>query len=209
MKHIRHFIWDFDGTLVDTYPNLVRYMSLALEDLGKYADPVDILEKMMETIPFAIDYYTNYFSLPELRERFDYHYALGRADSARTFPNVAQVLERICNSGRANYVFTNRGESVYAMLEAAGIREYFTEIVRAGDPNFQYKPAPDSILYLMDKYGGTVDDTVMIGDRKCDLESGYNAGCKTLHLLTPAVPQYPPCDWRIEDYSQMLKLLAE
>lgn len=92
-------------------------------------------------------------------------------------------------------------------VPAAGIREYFTEIVRAGDPNFQYKPAPDSILYLMDKYGGTVDDTVMIGDRKCDLESGYNAGCKTLHLLTLAVPQYPPCDWRIEDYRQMLKLL--
>jgi alanine racemase len=34
-----------------------------------------------------------------------------------------------------------------------------------------------------------------------------NAGCKTCHLLTPAAPQYPPCDWRIENYQQMLELL--
>ena len=59
----------------------------------------------------------------------------------------------------------------------------------------------------MDKYGGTPDTTVMIGDRECDLGSGRNAGCHTLHLLTPAAPEYPPCDWRIENYGQMLEML--
>ena len=47
----------------------------------------------------------------------------------------------------------------------------------------------------------------MIGDRACDLESGYRAGCKTLHLLTPSVPQYPACDWRIKNFHEMLELL--
>jgi FMN phosphatase YigB (HAD superfamily) len=59
----------------------------------------------------------------------------------------------------------------------------------------------------MDTYGGTVQNTVMIGDRVCDLGSAWNAGCKTCHLITPAAPQYPPCDWRIRNFREMLALL--
>ena len=54
MKALKHFIWDFDGTLADTYPNLVRYLALALLDFGKTAEPLEILEKMMENIPIAV-----------------------------------------------------------------------------------------------------------------------------------------------------------
>ena len=34
MKALKHFIWDFDGTLFDTYPNLAGYMQKALKDCG-------------------------------------------------------------------------------------------------------------------------------------------------------------------------------
>ena len=34
MKEMKLFIWDFDGTLLDTYANLVRYMQMALRDCG-------------------------------------------------------------------------------------------------------------------------------------------------------------------------------
>lgn len=207
MKNIKHFIWDFDGTLVDTYPNLVRYMGLALADFGITAEPTEILEKMLENIGYAVNFYTEKYQIPELTNRYDYHYGLGKDDPADAFAGVKAVLEYIQQSGRANYIYTNRGESINKMLDEIGLRQYFAEIVKKGDEAFKFKPAPDSILYLMEKYGGSCDDTVMIGDRKCDLESGYQAGCKTLHLLTPSVPQYPPCDWRIENYQQMLQML--
>lgn len=109
--------------------------------------------------------------------------------------------------GGNNYIFTNRGVTLDALLDRMELRSYFTEIVKAGDPEFEYKPSPRPILYLMEKYGGTPENTAMVGDRKCDLESGYQAGCKTIHLLTPAVPQYPPCDWRIANYQEMLDAL--
>ena len=72
MKQVQHLFWDFDGTLVDTYPNLVRYMSLALSDFGITADPVEILEKMMENIPYALDYYTKKYDLM-VTSGSDYH----------------------------------------------------------------------------------------------------------------------------------------
>lgn len=207
MKNIKLFIWDFDGTLLDTYPNITRYLQTALRDFGKEVDQTEILEQMMVTIPHAVRHYAELYDLPELRERYLHYYEAEKTDPVRAFPYIKEVLERVQALGAANYIFTNRGSSIHAMLERAGIAGEFREIVAAGDPGFVVKPAPDTILYLMEKYGGTPENTVMIGDRRCDLESGYNAGCKTLHLLTPSVPQYPACDWRIRDFEEMLELL--
>ena len=69
------------------------------------------------------------------------------------------------------------------------------------------KPKRKGYLAAMERMGCTPEQTVMVGDRACDLESGQNAGCRALHLLTPSVPQYPPCDWRIENFGQMLDML--
>jgi HAD superfamily hydrolase (TIGR01509 family) len=207
MKNLRHFIWDFDGTLLDTYPNITGYLRQALLDCGHDVDQVEILEKMMVTIPHAINYYAELYQIPDLRARYNVLYANEATDPVQVFPGVKEVLRRIREMGGANYIFTNRGDTIYNLLERVGVLDEFAEIVTASNPNFKVKPAPDTILYLMEKYGGTKEDTVMIGDRQCDLGSGYSAGCKTIHLLTPTVPQYPPCDWRINDFWEMLEQL--
>jgi len=209
MKNMKLFIWDFDGTLLDTYPNITGYLRQALLDCGKDASQTEILEKMMVTIPHAIRHYSELYGLPDLNERYRKYYAAEATAPVYPFPKVKEVLVRIREIGAESYIFTNRGESIFPMLERAGILDDFKEIVYSGGPGFVVKPAPDSIFYLMEKYGGTPENTVMIGDRCCDLESGYNAGCRTCHLLTPSVPQYPKCDWRIKDFGEMLALLSD
>lgn len=207
MKQMKLFIWDFDGTLMDTYPNIIRYLRQALQEFGKDASAVEIMEKMMDTILSTIEFYSKQYGIPNLHERYKAHYAREAQDPVLVFPGVPEVLQEIRRMGADNYIFTNRGESIYPMLEKAGVLEEFTEIVTAASPEFVVKPSPDVILYLMKKYGGTPENTVMIGDRVCDLESAYRAGCRTCHLLTPSVPQYPECDWRIENLFQMLDML--
>lgn len=205
MKNMKLFIWDFDGTLVDSYPNSVGCMQRALRDFGYDATYEQILEQMLDNIGVAIRYFTDKFQIPELSERF-YAYAANQ-EPVVLFDNVVDVLHRIQGLGGTNLIFTNRNETIFPMLEQVGITEEFAEVVTTLHPNFAWKPAPDAIVYLMEQYGGTVDNTVMIGDRVCDLGSAWNAGCKTCHLLTPAVPQYPPCDWRIRNFQEMLELL--
>lgn len=207
MKNMKLFIWDFDGTLLDTYPNITGYLQKALADCGYDVPKNEILERMLDTIPNTIAHYSQLYRIPDLRDRYNEYYKNEATDPVRPFPLIKEVLQRVKQIGAANYIFTNRGTTIYPMLEKAGILGEFEEIVTSADPNFAYKPAPDTIFYLMEKYGGTPENTVMIGDRRCDLESGYNAGCKTCHLLTPAVPQYPACDWRIADFGEMLEML--
>lgn len=208
MKNMKLFIWDFDGTLVDSYPYSIACMQRALEDFGHTASYGEIMEKMLDTIGVAIAYFTEKFQIPELSDRFSQYYQVGKKEPVTLFDGVLKVLRRIQQMGGVNLIFTNRNESIFPMLEKAGISEEFAEVVTAIHPNFAWKPAPDAILYLMEAHGGTVDNTVMIGDRVCDLGSAWNAGCKTCHLVTPAAPQYPPCDWRIENFQQMLELLS-
>lgn len=207
MKNMKLFIWDFDGTLVDSYPYSVECMQRALADHGYAATYAEILEKMLDNIPAALEYFTEKFQIPELSDLFWQYQQQGAENPVILFDGVLDVLHRIRQIGGKNLIFTNRNESIFPMLERSGITEEFEEVVTTLHPSFAWKPAPDAINYLMEAYGGTTENTVMIGDRVCDLGSAWNAGCKTCHLLTPAVPQYPPCDWRIRNFREMLELL--
>ena len=92
-------------------------------------------------------------------------------------------------------------------LEKYGLSRYFREVVGPETPCFAWKPAPDAVLYLMDRYGMRAEDTVMIGDRDCDLASGRNAGVGSVHLICPIWPETLNCNWRLENFAQMLEFL--
>ena len=208
LKKMRLFIWDFDGTLMDTYPvTFAAYLRLALADFGYTAPEAEIMEKMLVNTGHAVDYYTELYNLPQLRERYRFHGARGPVAMPEVYPQVKDVLHRVRELGGINCIYTHRGADTFPMLAHGELTELFDEIITPGHKAFASKPAPDAILYLTEKYSAAPEETVIVGDRACDLEAGQNAGTRALHLLTPAVPQYPPCDWRIENFGQMLEML--
>lgn len=207
MKNIKHFIWDFDGTIMDTYPGIVKCFKMALGDFGYEAGDEELMQKMAINVTYSIESYTDLYGIPELADRYAKYREETIDEPINIISKVDEALARVREIGGVNYIFTNRGSSIYGMLESVGLSDAFAEIVTSDDPHFKIKPAPDAILYLMEKYGGTAEDTVMIGDRMCDLESGYSAGCKTMFLVTPLAPLSPKCDWRINNFDEMLEML--
>lgn len=208
LNEMRLFIWDFDGTLMDTYPvTFAAYLHQALADFGYTPSEAEVMERMLVNVGHAVQHYMDLYHLPQLWERYRFYEAKGPIAMPAALPQVKQVLARIRELGGINCVYTHRNDGTFPMLEHSGLTEEFEEIITSTHEAFASKPAPDVVIYLMNKYGYTPEETVMVGDRVCDLESGQNAGCHTLHLLTPAVPQYPPCDWRIENFGQMLEML--
>ena len=211
MRHIKHFIWDFDGTLFDSYPIIIGTLRATLQDYGYDCDPVEAMGLMLQNIGVAQNHYADKFSIPreELVENYTRHHEeLNPQLLAKPIEDVEKVLAKICETGRKNYIFTHRKCSTTAQyLEKYGLSRYFTEIVGPEAPHFAYKPAPDSLLYLMDKYGMTSEDVVMVGDRDCDLGSARNAGIGTVHFVCAAVPENLSCDFRFESYQKMLAIL--
>lgn len=211
MHHIKHFIWDFDGTLFDSYPIIIATLRAALQEYGHDCDPVEAMRLMLQNIGVAQHYYADKFGIvyEDLIETYySHHNRLNPQLAAEPMADVEKVLKKICESGRKNYIFTHRKCSTTAQyLEKYGLSQYFTEIVGPEAPNFAYKPSPDSLLYLMDKYGMTAEDAVMVGDRDCDLGSARNAGIGTVHFVCAAVPETLSCDFRFESYQEMLLML--
>lgn len=211
MRQVQHFIWDFDGTLFDTYPVIIENLRSALAEYGRDCDPVDAMRRMLVTIPAARNHYADAYGIDReaLAEAYGrYHARANEALAAQPYAGVREVLEHICAAGNHNYIFTHRKVwETELYLKKYGMEPYFREIVGPETPGFALKPAPDAVLYLMKKYGMHAEDTVMVGDRECDLGSGRSAGIGAVHLVCAAAPEELVCDWRLEDFGRMLALL--
>jgi len=209
METPRHFIWDFDGTLFDTYPVIIENLRLALGEFGFTCDSVEAMGLMLTNIPTARNHYADRFGFDrkELESAYLRHHRTATEQlRAQPMEGAREVLERIRDTGRHSYIFTHRhsGETL-AYLRKYGLDEFFRDIVAPDTEGFAPKPAPDAVLYLMEKYGMSPDSAVMIGDRNCDLGSGRNAGIRCAHLICPAVPETLECDWKLENLREMLE----
>ena len=105
LKDMRLFIWDFDGTLMDTYPvTFAAYLRLALADFGHCAPEEEIMEKMLVNTGHAVSYYTELHHLPQLRERYKFYEAKGAVAMPKAYPQVVDVLDRVRELGGINCI---------------------------------------------------------------------------------------------------------
>lgn len=208
---LRYFIWDFDGTLFDTYPVIIRNLRDALARFGRDAAPAEAMRRMLNNIPSTLDFYANRFGIDRnaLYDAYQEFHRQANADMlAPPMEGVREVLQRIRGTGRENFVFTHRPLwETRAYLEKHGMTGLFRELVGPETPGFAWKPAPDAIIWLLKKYGMAPEETAMVGDREVDLGSGRGAGVNTIHLVCPLAPEDLACDWRLEDYQTMLQML--
>lgn len=176
MKY-KNYIWDFDGTLYDTYPVMVKAFSQALDDFGLHMTEKDIYQVMKkESLRYLIQSFQVNHEL--LDEKF-HQYEIKHLEDSLPFEETKSTLETILKQGGQHFILSHRHlDTAHELLEREGLEALITETIGA-DSNFPRKPKPDSILYLVEKYRLEPDETLMIGDRKLDVEAGRNAGVKT------------------------------
>ena len=208
MQHIRHFVWDFDGTLFDSYPIIIRVLREALRDYGHDCDPAEALSLMLDNIDRAQTYYANKFGIDKndlISTYTQHHQEINPQLLAKPMADVEKVLARICEKGGYNYIFTHRKWSTTIQyLEKYDLLRSFRAVIGTESEGFAYKPSPNALLYLMNKYDIPATEAAMVGDRDCDLGSARNAKISTIHYVCAAVPETLSCDFRFENYKEML-----
>lgn len=172
----QHFIWDFDGTLFNSYPHMSKALQKALRDFSIEESCEDILKHMKISVTVALNFYKEKYGLGgELGERYFAYEREGDKSLIIPYPNAAEVCRKISERGGFNYLYSHRNRAALDFLRQFDMEKYFRDFITSDD-QFPSKPAPDAILYLVDKYNMDKKTVLMIGDRDIDILAGYNAG---------------------------------
>jgi phosphoglycolate phosphatase len=176
-------IFDLDGTLVDTAPDLLGAMNAVLVQEGRRPVNAEDLRHlvghgaraMLDEAFKRTGEPADAARLPGLIDAFIVHYRAHIADASRPFTGVVETLAALKQSGARLGVLTNKPqELVGPLLDRLDLTRFFAAIHGAG--RFDYvKPDARVFRHVIDDLGGVGDGAVMIGDSTTDLATGRAA----------------------------------
>ena len=171
-------IWDFDGTLFDTYPLMADSLRRAMLEEGHDVPVQDIRARMAVTLSDAVAHYKSTLGITEdTMERYRHvMYAQGWR-AARPFAGAEDVCARVCREGGHNHLCTHRGVTARKYMEAWGLDRYFSVYVTDED-GLPRKPAPDMVRRVLETTGRPAQEFWMMGDRELDILAAQAAGVR-------------------------------
>ena len=173
-----NYIWDFDGTLYDTYPIMLKALMRTFKEFDINKDEETVYKKIkMESIrQMIVDWQ---LPAPDFDQKYHAYEAQQNKDSY-PFAETKETLEKLQDKGGQHFILTHRTvESTWNLLKRDGLDALIVDII-GSDSNYPRKPDPSAINYFIDNYQLDRNKTVMIGDRKLDIEAGNNAGVQTV-----------------------------
>lgn len=186
-------LWDFDGTMFDTYPTIVQSFKELMTH--REVSDEDVLKKMKISSEEAIRHFGIEKKLFD--ERF---HALEKTLHPKDKPPFP-YLEAVLQWAELNVIVTHKSkESTMEILEFYDMKKYFTEIITKDD-GYKRKPDTGAYTYLHDKYG--ID--MVIGDRELDLQPARELGIATCAFQNPELQ----ADYHLFSYKDFLALMAD
>ena len=178
------FIWDLDGTLLDSYEAILSGIEETFAQFSILYDKEEVREFILK------------FSVQDLLEQVAEESDLDaevlnqvRAQSLAEknaqvvlMPGAREVLAWADEAGIQQFVYTHKGNNANTILKDLGLESYFTEILTS-QSGFARKPSPEAANYLLDKYQLDPDNTHYIGDRTLDVEFAQNSGIQSINFL--------------------------
>ena len=182
------FIWDLDGTLLDSYEAILSGIE---ETYAQFSIPFD-KEKVRA---FILKYSVQNLLVQVAEER---GLDVNRLNQVRAqslaeknaqvilMPGAREVLAWANQQGIKQFVYTHKGENALTILRDLGLDVYFKEILTS-QSGFARKPSPEAATYLISKYHLKPDRTFYIGDRTLDIEFAQNSGIQSINFLGTSV----------------------
>jgi phosphoglycolate phosphatase len=209
------FVFDLDGTLVDSKQDLALSVNAMLQELDLAPLPLDQIASYVGhgvnlLVRRALGTYATDENIEKGLAFFLQYYRHHMLDNTAPYPGVAEALEALRTHKLA--VLTNKPVNFSReMLMRLGFAPYFA-FVYGGNSFAQKKPDPMGVHKLMEDLNVPAGQTLMVGDSDTDVLTGRNAGVWTCGVTygfgAPTLQQTPP-DLIIDDLRELPPLVND
>ncbi len=210
---IRLVVFDLDGTLVDAFKAVEESINVTL---GHFGLPLVDIDTIKRTVGWGDRHLVQAFVGPErideAIEIYREYHAEALPRSVALLPGARETVEALRALGYRLAIASNRPKQfTRIILDELGMTALF-DAVLCGDEVPRPKPYPDILQALMERFGVSPDDTVLVGDMTVDLQTAAAAGARAVALLSGShrYEDFEPLKpWRILDgVGQLMDLLS-
>lgn len=181
------YIFDLDGTLLNTLGDLAASTNYALRQYGMPEHSVDDVRRFVgngvgklieRAIPMGLDNPQYEDTLSTFRQ----HYMLHSLDTTGPYPGIIDLLHTLRSEGCNVAVVSNKFYNATVEL----CRHFFADTVEVAigeREDIRRKPAPDTVFEAMRQLGVTAEGAVYVGDSEVDVATARNSGIPCISVL--------------------------
>ncbi len=184
MAVFKSIVFDLDGTLIDSAPEVRAAANKILAEEGRRALSLDEVKSLVgegaaATIEKALKL-TGDAGTPEqvkdFMRRYLRQYAANPAENTVIYPGVVETLETLQAQGVTMGICTNKPKATtIPVLEALGLDRFFRSVICADDAPHR-KPDGRHVTQTLEKMGVTVKSAAFVGDSETDIAAARDAG---------------------------------
>lgn len=187
MKQYDTYIFDLDGTLLDTLADLATSVNHTMKQFGFPEHSFDEVRRMVgngikKLIERAIPQGTENPLYDSVYDAFMTYYLEHSLDTTCPYDGIVEMLHALKERGKNIAVVSNK----YCKATEQLCRHFFKDYVSVAigeSENIRKKPAPDSVLEVMRRLATDKDHCVYIGDSDVDIETARNSGIPCISVL--------------------------
>ncbi len=215
-------IFDLDGTLIDSVPDLASSVNFMLKSLGReefsediirfwVGNGAEVLVKRALSGDVKIDENIDEETLKKAMTVFLNHYNENLANKTYLYPNVKETLQELKKQNYFLTIVTNKPyKFVKPILEKLEIIDYFPYYLGA-DSLDEKKPSPKPLLEVCKYFGVDKNKAVMVGDSKNDILAANNAKMDSIAVkygynYGEDISKYKPT-FEVDDIFEIIKIL--
>ena len=176
---VRAFVFDLDGTLIDSKLDLVNSVNAMLRETGRPQQPTDLIASYVghgapQLIASVLGPQASDEQRREALAIFMKHYEQQKLEYTTPYAGVLEGLRAL--QGFPMAVLTNKPTRVSVeILRGLQLAPYF-RCVFGGDSFEKKKPDPAGALAVVQELGAAPTETAMVGDSDVDIQTARNAG---------------------------------
>ncbi|MFA7553204.1 MAG: HAD-IIIA family hydrolase [Spongiibacteraceae bacterium] len=177
------YIFDWDGTLLDSTGKIIRCMQSAIIELGLPEREDHQVKNIIGLgLEEAVSCLFPAISAPasvKLRETYSQHFIAADQTPCHFYPHVQSVLQQLRSQGHQLAVATGKSRRGLDRVLTSLQMQHFFDGSRCADETAS-KPNPLMLEQLLEQFQTDIGDAVMVGDTEFDLEMAANLGMKRI-----------------------------